>query len=238
MLDEISRAELGTRWAYRAGLEHAAAHRFARLAARLAACGFDPALSTIAEHATAQEHNHVALCAAIAARFGVTTTLPRDLVVPEIAPSSWAPRDRVVYEVVAFCCVTETANAALVTAGADDVDDPAIRRAVRTILADEVQHSRLGWRFLATHPLDDDQRLGLAAYLPSMLAGTVRDELFAPQAVIGDEATMQRYGTLPLAGRRAAFLGGMREVLLPGLASVGVDVAGGAAYLDRLAARV
>jgi len=83
-----------------------------------------------------------------------------------------------------------------------------------------VQHSRLGWRCLTAHPPSDAQRAWLGTYLPSMLAGTVRSDLFEAQRVIGDEATMQRYGTLPLAGRREAFLTGMREVLLPGLASL------------------
>lgn len=235
MLDADSRTELGARWAYRAGLEHAAAHRFAQLADRLEATGFDGALVTIARHAAEQERTHVGLCAAIAERFGATVALPAAPVVPDIAPRAWSPRDRVAYEVVAFCCVTETANAVVVTAGVDDVDDRAIRRALRTILADEVQHSRLGWRFLASHPLDDAQRAGLAVHLPSMLAGTVRADLFTDALVVGDEETMRRFGTLPRAGRRDAFVAGLREVLFPGLAAAGIDPGAGAAYLDRLA---
>ena len=173
------------------------------------------------------------LCAAIAERFGHGVELGEPELT-EVAPRSFDARDRVVYEVVAFCCITETANAAVVTAGADDVDDAAIRKAVRTILADEVQHSRLGWRFLATHPPDDAQRAWLARYLPDMLRGTVREDLFAPAPIIGDEVTMAKYGTLPIEGRRAAFLDAMREVVLPGLAQFGVDVAAAAAFLTTL----
>jgi hypothetical protein len=236
VLDAETSAELASRWSYRAGLEHAAAFRFRRLAERMEATGIDPELVAVARLAETQEREHVRLCAEIAARFGRGPELPAEPPVPEVAPASWAPRDRVLYEVVAFCCVTETANAVVVTAGADDIDDTAIRKAVRTILADEVQHSRLGWRCLTAHPPDDAQRAWLGAYLPDMLAGTVRSDLFKAQRVIGDEATMQRYGTLPLAGRREAFLTGMREVLLPGLAGFGVDTAGGARFLDELEA--
>lgn len=236
MLDAETSAELASRWAYRAGLEHAAAARFRRLADRMEAVGLDGELVAIARLAEAQEHEHVRLCAGIAERFGRGPALPAEPAVPEIAPASWELLDRVLYEVVGFCCVTETANAVVVTAGADDIDDTAIRRAVRTILADEVQHSRLGWRCLTAHPLDDAQRAWLGAYLPSMLAGTVRSDLFQAQRVVGDEATMQRYGTLPLAGRREAFLTGMREVLLPGLAGFGVDIVAGARFLDELEA--
>jgi hypothetical protein len=236
VLDAETSAELASRWSYRAGLEHAAAFRFHRHAERMAVTGIDPELVAVARLAEVQEREHVRLCAEIAARFGRGPALPAEPPVPEVAPASWVPRDRVLYEIVAFCCVTETANAVVVTAGADDIDDTAIRRAVRTILADEVQHSRLGWRCLTAHPPDDAQRVWLGVYLPSMLAGTVRSDLFKAQRVLGDEATMQRYGTLPLAGRREAVLTGMREVLLPGLAGFGVDIAGGARFLDELEA--
>ena len=236
MLDAETRAELASRWSYRAGLEHAAAFRFRRLAGRMEAAGIERELVAIARLAEAQEREHVRLCTEIAERFGRGPELAAEPVVTEVAPASWALGDRVLYEVVAFCCVTETANAVVVTAGADDIDDTAIRKAVRTILADEVQHSRLGWRCLTAHPPSDAQREWLGTYLPSMLAGTVRSDLFEAQRVIGDEATMQRYGTLPLAGRREAFLTGMREVLLPGLAGFGIEVAAGARFLDELEA--
>jgi hypothetical protein len=236
-LDGVSRAELASRWAYRAELEQLAAARFERLAGQMAATGCDAELVAIAREAAVQERTHVRLCGELAERFG--GRVARVAGEPaEIAPAGLAPRDRVIYEVVAFCCVTETANAAVVTAGADDIDDAAVRRAIRTILADEVQHSRLGWRFLATHELADAQRAWLGGYLPHMLRGTVRDELFGdPPTVVGDERAMERYGTLPVAGRRRAFLDGMREVLLPGLALHGIDIAPGAAFLDELEAR-
>ena len=48
MLDAITTAELGRRWAYRATIEWSAAHRFARLADRMAAVGCAPALTAIA----------------------------------------------------------------------------------------------------------------------------------------------------------------------------------------------
>lgn len=235
-MDDVTRRELASRWAYRAGLEHGAAARFRRLAQRLEAVGVDRELVAIAALAEDQEREHVRLCSEIAARFGDAPVLDEPSV-SEVAPAAWELRDRVLYEVVAFCCVTETANAAVVTAGVDDVDDTQIRRAVRVILADEVQHSRLGWRFLATHPPTDEQLAWIGGYLPAMLRGTLRADLFEPQVVLGDEQTMQKFGTLPLADRREVFVSGMREVLLPGLASIGVDTAPAAAFLDDLDAR-
>ncbi|HEU0030157.1 MAG TPA: ferritin-like domain-containing protein [Kofleriaceae bacterium] len=237
-MDAVTRAELAGRWAYRAELEHTAAARFRRLADRLEAEGFDRELVAIARLAVEQERDHVRLCAEIAERFGDRVELPAEPALPEIAPASFGSRDRAVYEVVAFCCITETANAAVVTAGADDIDDTAIRKAVRTILADEVQHSRLGWRFLATHELTDDQRAWIGGYLPHMLKGTVREDLFKPVPIVGDELTMQKYGTLPVAGRRQAFLDGMREVLIPGLDPHGIDTSLAAQFLDELEASI
>ena len=235
-MDTVTRQELAARWAYRARLEHDAAARFRRLAGRLEAAGFDRELVAIAALAEEQEREHVRLCSELAARFGHAPVLGEP-VIGEVAPAGWGLRDRVVYEVVAFCCVTETANASIVTASADDVDDNRVRRAVRRILADEVQHSRLGWRFLATHAPTDAQRAWIGGYLPAMLRGAIRAEVFEPQIIIGDEVTMQKFGTLPLAGRREALVTGMREVLLPGLAQYGVDTGPAAAVLDDLDAR-
>ncbi|HLL25034.1 MAG TPA: hypothetical protein VK427_23025 [Kofleriaceae bacterium] len=236
-MDTATRDELASRWAYRAGLEHAAAFRFRRLAERLRATRADPDLVALAALAASQEHTHVALCCEIAARFGAAPTLEAEPIVSEVAPAGFALADRVLYEVVAFCRVTETANAVVVTAGADDIDDTHIRRAVRTILADEVQHSRLGWRYLASHAPTDTQRAWLGRYLPAMLRGTLRTDLFEPGVIPGDEVTMQRFGTLPVAGRRDAFITGMHEVLLPGLAAAGIEIEPAARYLDELEAK-
>lgn len=239
MLDATTRDELGARWAYRAGLEDAAALRFTGIAERLTVAGFAPELVALAREAAGQERHHVELCRDLAARFGATPAAPPDLV-PDIAPRAWSLRDRVVYEVIAFACVAETANAAVVTAGLPEVDDPACRRAVHTILADEVQHSRLGWRFLATHPLDHELARRLAPYLAVMLRAAVRDELFRPDAdllELGDLDALRRHGTLPVADRQTTFLSAMRHVVLPGLAAAGVDPTAGAAVLDALEAR-
>ena len=235
IVDAITRAELGGRWAYRAGLEHAAALRFDRLAADLAAAGFAPDLIAIARDSAAQERHHVTLCQGVAARFDATLAPPPDTII-DIAPRAWAARDRVVYDVIASCCIAETSNAAMVTAGHADTSDRACRRAVHTILADEIQHSRLGWRFLATHPLDDRLARDLTGYLPVMLRATAREELFRPQPELGDVATLRRFGTLPIVDRQAVFLAAMRAVVLPGLAAAGLDISAGAAVLDRLEA--
>ena len=234
-MDAATTAELGRRWGYRATVEISAARRFARLAERMAAIGLHREVCAIAREAVQQEHVHVGLCADLATRFGHAWRDDGEPP-PEVAPATWSLRARTLYEVVAFCCVTETSNTALVADGLPLVDDAAIERAARRILADEVQHSRLGWQVLALHPLDDGEAAALAAHLPAMLAGAVSLEQFRPRATIGDEATLARHGSSPLVARRAAFLGAMREVLLPGLAEAGVDPRAGAAYLDDLEA--
>lgn len=233
--DVISQRELGQRWAYRAGLEHAAARRFDWLAACLREAGFADSLVAIARESAAQERVHVRLCSDIAVRFDATVELEEGGAI-ETAPPSLSLHQRTLYEVVAVCCIAETANAAVVAVGADDIVDPEIRRAVRTILADEVQHSRLGWHLLASCDLSRADLGMLGGFVPHMLRGTVRDDLFAAQSVRGDEAVMATFGTLPLEGRRATFLAAMREVALPGLAYHGVDTTLAATFLDQLAA--
>jgi hypothetical protein len=238
-IDPISRAELASRWAYRASLEVIAAKRFERLTHRARAGNFAELLYGQTAEAAGQEHHHISLCMQIAERFGHVRSrsgMQQSEVLPEIAPASFDDRARVLYEIVAFCCIAESANAAVVLLGADDVEDVDIRKSVRTILSDEVSHSQIGWQFLASYELTNKERAWLGAYLPDMLRGTVREDLFAPAPIIGDEYTMQKFGTLPIADRRQTFLDCMHEVVFPGLTAVGIDVSLGVDAVNKLAA--
>jgi hypothetical protein len=223
-IEQVSRGELAHRWAYRASLETLAALRFSRLAQRVQRDGFDPRLADQLRNAAAQEHEHIQLCTGIARRAD-SDVVAATLLLEEIAPASFNDRDRTIYEMVAFCCIAESANAAVVVEGIDDIEDPHIRRAARKILADEVEHSRIGWQFLASHGLDRTQLQWLGGYLPHMLRGTVRDDFFSSTTIVGDERLMQAYGTLPLQQRRQTFIDCMRNVVLAGLATFGVDTA-------------
>jgi hypothetical protein len=229
-----SLARLAATWSHRAFLEFDAARRFERLAQRMAGIAAHAGLTRIAATAAKEERVHVQLCAEIAERAGGQVVLPTDAL-GEVAPAVLTdPVDRVLYEVVAFCCVTESSNVSVVTAGYDAIADPAIKKAVRRILADEVRHSRLGWAYLCAHPPTAAQAAWIARDLPAMLAGAASTELFAKHPILGDEALLARHGRLPFAERRLAFETCLGSVCFPGLEAHGVDTGPGRSWLAEM----
>lgn len=217
-------------WAFRAHSEHEAAARFLRLADRLAGVGAPPAVVELAVTAVEDERRHRAECAAMAERHGHDALVFAEETAPEVAPPALAPAERVLYESVAFCCITESINAALLAHTLSAVTDAETRRVVRDILADEVSHSRIGWGHLASRT---DLSPFLAPWLPVMLEATVPEALFGGSDDGAGEGLVA-YGVLSRATLQQIFLETMSEVVLPGLRRFGVATDPAEAFVRRL----
>jgi hypothetical protein len=99
------------------------------------------------------------------------------------------------------------------------------------LATDEVSHARLGWAHVAIAAARGRVAF-LGPLLPAMLAGSADEDLFeAAGPDRGDEALLA-LGVLPHATKRALFLGALDEVVLPGLARAGVDVAAAKGWID------
>ena len=139
-LDEHERAVVAAMWAFRARSENQAASRFARIAARLDALQAPAQLRALARRSIDDERRHRARCAALAERFGHASLAAElgdsnEAPAPEVAPSRLPNPRRLTYELVAFCCLTESINAALLTHSFAQTSEPDSRAAVREILA-------------------------------------------------------------------------------------------------------
>lgn len=219
-------------WAFRARSEREASSRFDRLAAQLDAEDAAPVVVAMARRAAADEGRHVAICEELAARYGHRGAPDEETAAGEIGPRGAGDRERLLYEVVAFCAVTESINAALMTVSFERATDPAVRAAVREILRDEVTHARLGWAHLSAERARGGGE-GLARGLPAMLAGTVRDELFAPTDGEAVDPALAGHGELPRALRVEVFVRTMEAVVFPGLEAHGVDTGAGRSWLAK-----
>jgi hypothetical protein len=220
-------------WAFRAGAEREAARRFARLGERLADVGAQAVVVEMARDAANDEVRHAQLCVDLAARFGVAAPPDAGRTPGEVAPSGLTARERVLYEVVAMSCITETLSAALLGEMQDRAADPEVQRTVHEILRDEVQHSRLGWAHLAAEHARGCGRV-LGDYLPAMLAGTVTEELFRAGSAESEAApALAGYGALARADRAQIFAATMRELVFVGLERFGVDTSAGARWLEE-----
>lgn len=220
----------GRVWAYRARAEREASSRFERLALESEVGSQGTGLVALARKAARDEQRHAELCAELATRFGCSTSSGgAPVVCPPLAPPGLQRRERLLYEIVAMCCVTETLSAALLLEMVRRADDREVKRTVHEILRDEIDHSRLGWAHLAL-----EHERGAVAFLgermPAILAGTVSEELFWPgEGSAG--STLDGYGALGRGARLEIFVATMQDVVFPGLERFAVDTAAARRWL-------
>lgn len=218
-LSHPERATLAAMWAFRARGERDTAAQYEVLADRLRAGGADAAVIARVAAAAADEARHHDVCAEMAALLqhppmpATTTKLPR------IAPHTLDGGARLAYEMVALFCVTESINATLLLRSWQQAKHAATRVALHQLLADEVEHSRIGWGYLAQ---EVGWRDDIAAGLPLMLAAATHDDDFLADTAPVTSPALVAHGLLPQAGLRDVFLEAMNDVVLPGLELCGV----------------
>lgn len=223
-LSDAERAAVGAMWAFRARGEHETAAHYADLSRRLRAGGIAAATVERVVAAGADEVRHRDLCAEMAARLHHPRLEFEAAALPRIAPHELVGRSRLAYEMVALFCVTESINATLLLRSWQQAKDESTRAALRALLADEVEHSRIGWGYLAC---ETDWHSEIAARLPIMLAAATHehgsDEPFLAATPAPAESTaLVAYGLLAQRALRAVFLEAMHDIVLPGLDLCGV----------------
>ena len=228
-MNERLRCLVAEAWLFRTRVEREAAHRFGRLAAAIDAFDPESPVPSLLRRAAGDEVRHAGFCAELSAAYG--RPAPQDDgLSPDIAPARLAPREAVLYEMVAACCITETESVATVTTLMAEGAEPRVREILHEIARDEVVHSRMGWAHLAREAASIDVSF-LSPWIPPMLSGTVSDELFAAGEEEAEAAELLRHGVFPRARKREIFVGALREIILPGLEQFGVDAAPARAWL-------
>jgi hypothetical protein len=235
-LPETLRLQAAEAWVFRWKVELEAELRFGRLARRLAEQSAVPAVIKLAEKASLDEHRHAAYCADLAQSYGAQLTAASSFA-PEIAPALLENRDKVLYEVVAACCITETESVSVLTTLVNAAGGRTMRRILRELLRDEVGHSRLGWAHLA----DESRRRSvgfLGRFVPYMLEGSVVEGLFDAPNPERESPELLAHGILPHSAKRAVFTQTLTEVVFPGLERFGVDTAPARDWLaEKIAAK-
>lgn len=199
---------------------------FGQVANELAASGAPAELVALARRAEADEARHATVCEELAVAYGHDSTPRparrvrlRDYDQPTL-------RLRAALHAIHVCCISETIATAFVEACLGACESPVLRAIHREHLADEVQHARVGWAYVAT--LTVEERAGVASELPSVIELQL-------------EAWTKRISDLPVAGVAGhgypprselfdAVHGAIRELVLPGFEHVGVDSASARAW--------
>jgi len=225
------RAQLAAIWQSRAAAEMSVAAHFALVTRELIETGSDEAVWRRAARAVGDEASHAELCARLAARYrnGAVewpTRAPTEAPAHPGAPPELVPS----LHVVALSCVSETIASVRLEAALAETRSPWARFVIRRILADEVEHARIGWAHLASRHVDAETRRALAPWLPRLCRASVETTL-AENASL---PPMPAHGLPPLDETRAAIASALDDVILPGFARVGFDTSGLSSAVRRL----
>jgi hypothetical protein len=223
-------------WAERRRVELESAQRFAHLTTELTAHGSSTVIVEMARDAARDELRHAELCEKLMQHFGgpvaaetLHVTAPR-----RVAPAALDAREALLYELVALSCVTETLSTVLLGTLVDAARDPFTRQCLHSILRDEVQHSRLGWAFLAEAHAGGARDI-VSPHLPAMLAATLGTEAVVDAPPDADDAELSGYGALDRATGERLVRECLAEVVFPGLERFGIDTVPGKRWLSSRA---
>lgn len=170
----------------------------------------------LAERSVRDEYQHAMFCSEWAQRFGHPTG--------ELRPRSERPatfagatesENRLLR--ITLCCFTESVGCFVLQHVRPTVTDTELRNLNRRHLADELQHSRVGWGHLAT--LDAAQKAFLRARIPGLLRLLPAICCQGPE---DDFEDLVPFGYFTRRLLRAAHDEAVAEVIIPGLAHLGL----------------
>jgi hypothetical protein len=227
-LDPDVRARVAALWRSRADSELGAAETFRRIARALEELDADPALIALATRGVQDELGHAELCHEVAARYAGASP-PAPAARPHAYPEfTGPPAVRALLLVIANCCFNETTATAYLQLCQRDAEGPLVREVLRRLLADDVDHARLGWSFLASN-LAATPALApvLSAQLASLLAMNF-NTWHHGKALLGEAP---RHGCPTRADVDAMIIDVSRELILPGFDRAGLDISAARAWL-------
>ncbi len=160
---EVRAAAVAT-WRRRMLNEHESAPVFEALAEQLGRAGAAAALVREVREMGVEERRHGVLCGAVVEGLGGSASTPTREPRPLPTHDDVDPLEAVTRNLLSVCCLSETVAVSLITAERERMEPGPVRDVLTEILADEVGHARLGWRWLAAHAGGLD-RARLGAYL-------------------------------------------------------------------------
>jgi hypothetical protein len=219
------RRTVGATWRERMRQEHLAVGAFSLLARELAEVGCDSVVLSLVTRAACDEVRHAEICQKFAiALLGAKNVPSGYRGLPKVPMHERASDSaRVLFHVVEMCCLSETTTGVYFTEMLARATDPVAREAIESLLEDEIDHGRVGWAYL-TQRVAARNVDGLAEALPAMLERSFGAVLGGAGRAHADDATLERCGYLGAEAARDVYARALRDVILPGFETVGVDV--------------
>jgi len=177
-LPHLRDAAIGT-WTGRMINEYSSARVFEGLAKQFAAAGVDDVVEEVRGFAS-EERRHGVLCGAVVEALGgeARATIPEGEEYPAHEDAD-TPLEAALRNMLSICCLSETVAVSLIGAERIEMPDGELRELLTKIYADEVGHSRFGWRTLGrlAPTLDKAMKERLGDYLEVAFDHLVEHEL-------------------------------------------------------------
>ncbi len=129
-------------------------------------------------------------------------------------------RRRVLATVLGSLCAGETISVQMIRGVRESASDPVVHAVLTRMLADESFHSRFGWWWLESMPLDDEERAWADRYLARLLPHLATQ--LAPKPA-SKAYVASPFGSMSAPEREEAFLCAMEKTIVPGFDRAGLS---------------
>lgn len=211
-------------WRGRMINEHSSARVFEGLAEQFAKAGILDVVEEVRGFA-AEERRHGVLCGSVVEALGgeALAEIPEGEEYPA-HEDALTPLEAALRNMLSICCLSETVAVSLIGAERMEMPDSELRELLTRIYADEVGHSRFGWRTLArlAPMLDAGTKERLGDYLEVAFDALVEHELAHLPLSSNPPPDGVVYGLCSGPDARVLFLDTIEEVIVPGLEAHGI----------------
>jgi hypothetical protein len=218
-LCDEDRRDLVAVWIGRAASEQRVSTSFQIMRDSLTALAAPEDLRALAARGIDDELRHAEICRTVASRIAGTEVAqppPLAFALPQID----APEEtRHALYVLGHCALNETTASAFLEATLTKTRGALARAALRELLADEMDHGRIGWSHLAT--LAPAARRRLVPWLAPLVAANLRSWRATPRLSQARPALVAHGAPDPDTVEHA-LLTATRELIVPGLAHLGL----------------
>jgi hypothetical protein len=223
-LPHLRDAAIGT-WRGRMINEYSSARVFEGLAKQFHAAGLSPEIVAEVRGFADEERRHGVLCGSVVEALGgeAYAEIPEGEEYPA-HDDAQTPLEAALRNMLSICCLSETVAVSLI--GAERLEMPAgeLRDLLTGIYADEVGHSRFGWRMLGVlaPTLDAATKERLGDYLEVAFTALVDHELaHLPESSVPPPEGVE-LGLCSGPDARRLFLDTISDVIIPGLENFGI----------------
>ncbi|HWA70728.1 MAG TPA: ferritin-like domain-containing protein [Polyangiaceae bacterium] len=219
-LTRDQRAELVAVWLGRSASERRVADAFLVVRQALVDAGSAESLIGLATRAIDDEYRHAELARVVAERFaGKPLHPPAKLALDVPQHPGASPELLRLLHVLGHCALNETFASAFLEATLSLTTAPLARAAVRELLADEVDHARIGWGQLAS--LNVANRRALVPWLVPLVRGNLSMWRSSPRPYPKDSA-LHRHGAPPAELIERTLVDAIEKLVIPGFEYFGL----------------